>query len=310
MASPERPGVLSLSECGVSPSAIGTLPVDGFSGLVTWRPVSGHCVRYPVITTAPVLGFIPSGGALNTDPVAYSTSVELEFARAAARVEVAGDVRTNVSLVHHVLRDQVLAKAQFLQMWADRALWADPLPADAPEGMAAFAAAHQVLQPLAGVHTPLTTLDLQRLRLAGRPWLPTSPFYFVMHPKLYFRFHDLAAAQGFPWLYVEDPFDGVLRPRCYDAFVVACEHISLEEGPDGSDTSAYLVRVGDGPDDPVKIGGFYRAFPAGQQHVVVTPGSSSSGTEDIEFVDIALTFCNVPGSRSSVSRLERIASPA
>ena len=230
---------------------------------------------------------------------------DTDLKRIVARATTAGDIATNVSQINDVLEDQALAIGQLLVEEVGSALWAESPGADDPNSMAQFAADNPAgsASPILGDASPIRMPDdLLCMLKRQSPWSPSTPRYFVMHSDMYYAVLQSAWASGTGLIdFRRSAAAEEVMAHFADVPLVACDHISTDEDGAGT-TSIYLVRAGQGPHEPQKIGGVRLLTSEVWPSVEIGSSRSQDGAADEYFMEVSWNIAFTNFSRSSVVR--------
>jgi hypothetical protein len=313
---PSPTGTDNLSYCAPIGPRFDSLVTDQFLARVAIRELATQCEKRALITNAdkPSIEWIPSGGSFNTSPVGYTgPGADYRTSRIGSRIDLAGDIKDNLSLAFDQFGAQARAVATLIRQQVSRDLWAKtPLP-PAPKGMAYYAGQNPngvILR--AG--DPITLDDLTELRERITPWSPTAPLVYVMNTRLLRELERLSIAAGAPIAYERDPVTGA-RTAHWGAYpILACDFIRLDEisGDRGDTTSVYLVRVGTGPDDPDGIAGVSLIVPQGGREIRVSAIEPVASSPNDVWTATAVWDVGLDGGSrgAAVAAIEGLLSPS
>jgi len=305
----------TLSYCAPIAPRFDKLVIDQVIRRLPVREIETQCVKRAVITEAdkPPITFIASGGTPNTAPVRWRPpATDFALADVVTKIEIAGDVKTNVSQVQNIVGLQAQFSMELIVQLVGQQMWAEVPAANTPTGMGTFA-----LQNPSGVifrsADPLTLTDLNELRDLLSPWSPTTPLAYVMNSRLFRELEDMAMAAGTPVAYQHDDRTGVVAPYWGSFPILLCDWISLTEAVVGGlqTTSVYLIRIGTGADDPAGIEGVSLLVPKGGRDIRVSALQPDSSTgADLWVANVYWSVAVDAGSRgAAIARMHGILSP-
>jgi hypothetical protein len=301
VGSPTVPETRGFSYAEVLPSVALTYPTDWFTWLcLQTRIVVGDGIQQPD-ALLPTTGWVTSGGPATANPVTYPSHSRLYFSRAVTTIELDKTSEQNTS--GDVMADQIRGAAASLYRLVASSIWADSAPANAPSGMAAFA-----LQNPAGLLdvNGLPTLDLFGcMGNLQEPSLPTSPIYFVMHPKVFNYTLSLLRGRGGQAEWVHDERIGGRVPLINGFKFVKNSNIGFTGA--GGTTRIYCVRAGRGPHDPEIVDGVEFCQPV--RGVQVGPRVEDSANPDVVSCTLSIDILLKRGMITAVNCAQGVTEP-
>jgi hypothetical protein len=306
MSSITRAEALLISHAQVLGAFIDTNDTDQLLSRIPKVRIRGDALNATKYLNANLGGaaFVSSGGAANASPTTYSSPARsFPLRRIAARVEVAGDIAQNVSMVNDVFQEQIEAK--MISIWNAVSTKlisgtnADPDPA----GLVTLAAENPdgVGDNLVA---PLTLAALDDMIMHVRPWDGGSPRAFVVNRGQFRRISGLAHASGFDLPILPDPMLG--KPVAHYMGVPILVSDFITDAEVGDTTSVYLVYLGSREGEP-QLGGlvwFYNED-TGPGVRVDGPLRTSDAT-DLMFATLELNIGFASLSTGSVYRLSKV----
>ncbi len=251
--------------------------------------------------------FVTSGGAANADPTSYdSPARSFPLRRIATRVEVAGDIAQNVSMVNDVFQEQIEAK--MLSMWNTvgtkliSGANADPDPA----GLEFFAAEHpDGVGDMGGATLTLDALDDMIEHV--RPWDGGAPRAFIVNRGQFKRITKLAHAAGFDLAILPDPMLGKPMAHYMGVPILVTDFITNTEGVGTNRTSIYLAFLGSREGEP-QLGGLVWFFNEDTGPGIRVDGPlRTSNSTDLLFATLELNIGFATLSTGAVYRLQNVA---
>lgn len=304
MSTVSRAQALLLSHPDVKGSYLSSNNNDQLLSRIPKVPTMGDSYQVTDIDTLGGAGFISSGTAVNTDATTYdATARKRELMRIAAKVEVAGDVAQNLSMINDVFQQQIEAKS--ISIWntvGEKLIYGtgvDPEPA----GLVTLAAENP-LGSLSPIGTTLQLGDLNNLIAGMKPWDGGQLRYFVMNSGQYSRVLSIAHASGFELECKREPL--LNRPVLHYAGVPILVTDWINDTTESGTSSVYIVHLG-AREGEAQFGGlvwFYNED-TGAGIRVDGPHRTSANT-DILYADLELNIGFQTLSTGSVLRLAGI----
>lgn len=299
----DRAQALLISHANVLGAYIKSNPSDQLIGRVPRLEVVGDSVSAAAVNALATASYISSGGTSDASATTYDASARnFPLRRIAAKVEVAGDVAQNVSMVNDVFEQQIQAK--MVAMWntvGDKLVNGDGTD-PAPSGLLVLAAEHpDGVRSLSGALT-LASLDDMLYRM--RPWDGDTPLALVMNRGMLAKLTQLAHAAGFDLPVRPDPFLGKPTPYYRGAMILVSDWVPDTET--GTTTSVYAVILGPRDGEP-QFGGLVWGYNKDTGPGIRVDGPHrSSGTTDVLFATLDLNNCFASLSTGSVLRMKSV----
>lgn len=306
MASITRTEALLVSHAQVLGAYIDTNETDQLLTRIPKLKVVGDSLQVTKYTRASQLAtssFVTSGGTADASATSYTSPARsFPLRRIATRVEVAGDVAQNVSMINDVFEEQIQAK--MLSMWntvSTKLIYgtnADPEPA----GIQQLASEHPDGVGSLGTGVTLAALDTMIQRV--RPWDGGSPRAFVMNRGQYSKVAAAAHASGFDLPILPDPVLG--KPVAHYMGVPLLVSDFITDTESTTKTSIYLVYLGRREGEP-QFGGLVWFYNGDTGPGIRVDGPMrTSGTTDLLYATLELNIGFASLSTGSVYRMSNI----
>ena len=318
MGSVDRTQALLLSHPDVIGAYIKDNKSDQFLPRIPKMAVRGDALQCTSVASLGGAMFISSGGMVDEDATTYDTPArKFELRRIASKVEVAGDIAQNVSMINDVFEQQIQAK--MVATWntvSTQLITGDDTEPNVA-GLRSLANDFDYdggvitgpITPLAGTNQPFALADLDRMIKLQRPWDGGQPRAFVMNSTQYANLAALAHGSGFELPYYPDPI--LQRPVMHyqGVCVLISDFILNDEGVNNT-TSIYLVHLGPREGD-AQFGGFIWFYNEDTGAGIRVDGPHrTSAQEDILYADLELNIGFASLSTNAVLRLQEVAQSA
>jgi hypothetical protein len=298
-----RTQALIISHAEVLGSYLKTNNTDQLLPRIGKIKVVGDALQMASVNTLATAGFITSGGTPDASATTFDASPRnFPLRRCATKVEVAGDVAQNVSMINDVFEQQIQAK--MIAMWnavGDKLIngsGSDP----EPSSLLTLGAEHP--DGVGSLGTAITLAALDDMIRRVRPWDGGTTRAFVMNRGQYMKVVQAAHAAGLDLPIMNDAVLG--KPLLHYCGVPMLISDWITDTEAGTKTSIYLVILGPRDGEP-QYGGLVWFYNGDTGPGIKVDGPHrNSGTTDILFATLDLNIGFASMSTGSVYHLQNI----